>query len=180
MGQIIKEMEDRLNHWKKVDGALFIADTNIYLHQEVEFQELDWENITEAGGRGAHLVIPLLVLVELDRHKRINGKVVSKTNNMPVRTRARMTLRYVNELFKETSESQVLKLANPPFGPVTTSLLLDNPRHSPLPDPDSEFLDRTRALKDFIDRDVCVLTSDSSMAFRARAIGLKVKRLPDN
>jgi hypothetical protein len=49
-----------------------------------------------------------------------------------------------------------------------------------LRDADSEFLDRAQALRDFIDREVCVITSDVSMEFRARSIGLKTKLLRDD
>jgi hypothetical protein len=178
--KIIENIQSELSHWKTVEASVVMADTNIYLHQEQEFEKLPWKKIAEADEKGVHLVIPLIVIEELDRQKRNNGRAVSKTNLTPVRSRSRVTLRSINELFKKTIEPGQLKEVDPQAGPVTVSLLLEDPRHVPLQDADGEFLDRARSLKDFISRDVRVITSDSAMEFRARSIGLKTKLLEDN
>jgi hypothetical protein len=177
-GMAINDIEYEVNRWAVCRETIAIADTNIYIHQDKEFHEVPW--ITTVGARmeGVHLVIPLLVVDELDRQKRTNGKTVSHTNKMPVRTRARMTLKRINDLFYNPSSTTMLTPAHDFIGPVTVSLLFDNVGHTRLADADSEFVDRARSLQDFVGRNVTVVTSDIPMTLRARAAGLKTATIP--
>jgi predicted ribonuclease YlaK len=123
--------------------------------------------------------VPLLVVDELDRLKRDNQ----------ARTRARMALKMLNDVFAHVSEDQTMSVlrgaddtSGPDgwlgLGPITTELLFDPPNHERLPDPDAEIVDRALAVQNLAGRPVTMVTYDINMALRARYSGLKVVSPP--
>ena len=89
---------DRLSaevgRWGTRPGRLVVPDTNVFLHHDDYFDEIDWPEAVNARALGVHLIIPLLVIDELDRQKRTErGAKVSQRNSEQVRSRARITLR---------------------------------------------------------------------------------------
>lgn len=153
--------------WSNV-GDLLVLDTNFYVEHPDEVQDADLARVTAARtpGWAIHVLVPLLVVDELDRLKRDNR----------VRSRARTALRTLNTVFARVSEDQPmgrLRADAPNMGPVTMELLFDPPEHERLPDPDAEIVDRALAVQILSGHDVTMVTYDTSMAFRARQSGLK-------
>lgn len=145
-------------------GQLFVPDTNIYLHHPQTFDRIDWPALLSTGSLGAHLVVPILVVDELDDSKRRDKTAA----------RARHTLKLLEDLFPNP---HAIALLRPEAPPVRAEILLDPAGHRRLPDPDSELVDRARALRDLHDAPVTVITDDTAMLFRARAAGLEARRL---
>ena len=145
-------------------GDLLVLDTNFYVEHPDEVQDVDLAQLTAATTPGwkAHVLVPLLVVDELDRLKRDN--------------RARTALKTLNTVFAQVSEAQPmgrLRADAPNLGPVTMEILFDPPEHERLPDNDAEIVDRALAVQILSGRDVTMVTYDTSMAFRARQSGLK-------
>lgn len=149
-------------------GDLLVLDTNFYVEHPKEVQDADLAGLTAATTPGSkmHVLVPLLVVDELDRLKRDNQ----------ARSRARTALKTLNTVFAHVSENQPvgrLRDDAPTLGPVTMELLFDPPAHERLPDPDAEIVDRALAVQNMAGRPVTMVTYDTSMAFRARQVGLK-------
>jgi predicted ribonuclease YlaK len=158
-------------------GELAVPDTNSFLHHPVPFDQINW-NEAVGGNRGVHLVVPLLVVDELDRAKRDNDKPVSRGKPETVRTRARTTLRTLEGTFEDPAAMVMLQPAGENGPAVYAELLMDPPGHRRLPDADAELIDRAAAVRDLYGRDVTVITNDTAMLLRARAASLLARRLP--
>jgi hypothetical protein len=92
------------------EPTVLVPDTNVYLHQETYFDEIEWRQMSRRPG-GVLVLVPAAVLRELDLAKRANGqKKVSDTNPELVRTRARVTSRKIRERFNAPNE--VVPLGN--------------------------------------------------------------------
>lgn len=179
----LKQARDQLagdiRRWSSPPGMLVVADTNVYLHHEHYFDEIPWHPIVQAQTEGVRLVIPLLVVDELDRNKRTaqNKRTNRSGGTESVRTRARKTLAKLDRMFENPRWTASLIPARGKFGAVTAELLLDDPQHTRLPIADDEIVDRARALQDLTGRDVHVATFDTGMALRARTAGLPAHKL---
>jgi hypothetical protein len=154
--------------WAASPGICVVADTNVYLHHARPFEDLDWRHLAQAREYDqVNLVIPLLVVDELDRAK--SGKA---------RTRARTTLRTLHKLFPDPAVPARLGDATVPNRPgVLAHLLMDDLHHTRLGEADSELIDRAQALGGLVGRQVLLVTIDTAMAFRATMAGLNVRKL---
>ena len=109
-----------------------IPDTNIFLHYTF-FSEIAWNRLE--GFREVRLVVPLLVIEELDSQKFARGA------NAP-RRRARKVLRALREIRGDL----------PPESPaevragVDLQVLMDPRHHARNPNDDEEILDRADSL----------------------------------
>jgi len=173
----VTDLDRALSRWRNSPDAVVVADTNVYLHHPEVFLNVPWRELVPARMGAVQLVIPLLVVDELDRHKRSARSQRSGDGPTALRTRARVTLREIDELFTSTEWTVTLSPAGRLTGLVRASLLLDPPEHARLPDADSELIDRARSLQDLIERPVNLVTYDTGMTFRARAAGLKPIKL---
>lgn len=163
-----------LGRWRSRPGRLAIADTNVFLHSDQYFDEIQWHELV-GGQFGVHLIIPMLVIDELDRAKRTAGATkVSDRNNEMVRTRARVTLRRIDEWLQPGRASLLQPSVSQKAGPVSGEVLLDEPGHVRLPHADDELVDRGVALQQLAGRDVHMVTYDLGMKFRSEAAGLHV------
>jgi PIN domain len=171
----IKELEAHKERWANV-GDLLVLDTNFYVEHPDEVQDADLARVTAntAPGWGMHVLVPLLVVDELDRLKRDNR----------ARSRARTALKTLNQVFANVSADRPMgrlrhayDTAQPDgnlgLGPVTMELLFDPPDHERLPDNDAEIVDRALAVQAIAGQPVTMVTYDTSMSFRARQVGLK-------
>lgn len=155
--------------WKRARGTLVVADTNAYLHHREEFDKVDWAYVVGAASHEPiNLVLPMVVIDELDRQKRTKE-----------RSRARTTLRCINALFTDPTLSATVGPASGSGEVVVAHLFLDDPRRVRLPHPDSELVDRAQSLAALTGRDITMVTFDTGMVLRARAAGLSVRHLDE-
>ena len=118
-------------------------------------------------------MVPLIVIDELDSAKR--------SSQQRVRGRARATLRLLNDLAPAPDSAKPLAEASiDKLRPVEIRLLLDPTGHIRLPDADSELLDRAQDLATITERKPRIVTYDTGMVVRARALGMHVHRLEDD
>lgn len=167
-------LEDLVQHytnlqtaWSTVTAPVVVPDTNVYLHSNEYFDDIDW--LKRTGSDAVRLLVPMAVTRELDKAKREGKQVpVSLANQEPVRTRARLTAQKLRKLFDDPTK--VVTLAPG----VEIELIIDPPDHRPIADTDSEIIDRTLAVKRLIGRSVSIATNDIGMQFAAKAAGLDV------
>lgn len=152
--------------------VLLVPDTNIYLHQDDRYQDLDWRAIAKTTDE-TRLFLPMAVMREIDKAKRSPGnKTVSFTNKELVRDRSRLTSRYIRQTFAHPEDC-------PQVVPgVTMELMMDPRGHRAIEDPDSEIIDRALLLQTMSGRQVSIVTSDGNMQFGAHVAGLDAILLP--
>lgn len=152
--------------------ALFIPDTNIYLHQDVYFHELNWHEIAGTSDE-VRVLVPMAVMREIDKAKRAPGnKTVSFTNREAIRDRARLASKRIRTSFENPQSIPELATG------VTMELLMDPRGHRAIEDSDSEIIDRALALQTMAGRKVSVVTTDGNMQFGAHVAGLGAILLP--
>ena len=164
---VIKALETIEKAWVGVTAKVVAADTNVYLHHEQYFNQINWEAL--AGSDQVRLLVPMAVVRELDKCKQgPQNKTVSDTNKESIRTRARITSRLLRELMVDPKAVATL-----PTG-VEVELLLDPLDHRRLDDTDSEIIDRVLTAKQLIGRSISMVTGDGGMQFTAATSGLGV------
>jgi hypothetical protein len=164
---VIKALKTIEDAWLGVTAKVVAADTNVYLHHEQYFDQINWKAL--AGGDQVRLLVPMAVVRELDKCKQgPQNKTVSDTNKESIRTRARIASRLLRELMVDPKAVATL-----PTG-VEVELLLDPLDHRRLDDTDSEIIDRVLTAKQLIGRSISMVTGDGGMQFTAATSGLGV------
>ena len=145
-------------------GAIVVPDTSVFL-EATYFTELAWHEVAGVeSGELVRIVIPLLVIDELDIHKRGRDKV---------RDRARSTLRRMWDLGAFGGAAGALSGRS-----ATIEVFPDAAWHTRQPDNDAEIIDRAAAIGEIGGREVTVAASDYGMLNRALVVGLKAQFVP--
>lgn len=142
-----------------------VPDTNVFLHYRF-FNEIDWPHLAEA--EEVRLVVPLLVIGELDKQK-VANRVKSR------RRRAGKVLSVMRELRKNLPPQSPAQVRRG----VGLQVLMEPVRHVRHPNDDEEILDRTSDLASLVEGRLLIATGDHSMELRAVHRGLKFLTLPD-
>jgi hypothetical protein len=176
--ETVASLQGQLDRWSR-SGFFAVADTSFYIHAPEKLQDLDVAQFLTVWEDPIHLLIPILVIDELDRLKESRDK--------HVRWRAAHTLAVLDDRLTEPNSWAVLRredfsaidnrTGGIPRGAVTIEVLFDPPGHTRLPIDDDELVDRAATAKWFSGRDLRFLTFDTGQAMRARAVGLAVVKL---
>jgi rRNA-processing protein FCF1 len=177
--QVLDEVEDRArvleaaraelvgvrDRWR--DGVLVIVDTNVFLHHPREFDEIDWPTLVDRLP-DIRLVVPLIVVDELDRQKQ-------STKN-DVRRKARQTLRKLDDLLVATPPGGRARIGQTDGSKqvTTVEVFVDPFEHQRFASADAEIVDRALYLDEVSGHAVYLATGDSHMRYRAREAGLEV------
>ncbi len=141
-------------------GEAVFPDTNILLHYQ-RIDMVNWPTVVDR--RAVRLVIPLVVLDELDR------KRYSDSGDLRKKARKAFTPLDVRREDLEVGRAPALREA------TTVEYLLDEPGHRPVDNADEEILDRAEFFADILGRTVTVVTGDTGMRARAAGRGGKVR-----
>jgi PIN domain len=155
-----------------------VWDTNVLVHFDPFREELDqaaWCEIAQVPpGAGFRVVIPVLVLDELDRAAHSGDRRMNK--------RARAAQRHLQPFAEHllTGKPQEIRRGVPW---MTVEILPDAPGHRPRPDKDDELLDRAEFLHQLTGQRVLFLTADRGMQVDGQVrellpAGFKVRMLP--
>jgi hypothetical protein len=145
-------------------GTIVVPDTSVFL-EATYFTELAWHEVAGvASGELVRIVVPLLVIDELDVHKRGRDKV---------RDRARSVLRRMWDLGAFGGSAGML-----PGRCATVEVFSDAAWHTRLPDNDAEIIDRAAAIGEITGCQVIMAASDYGMLNRALVAGLKARFVP--
>jgi predicted ribonuclease YlaK len=151
----------------------------VFIDHPCKIREIEYAAITDTGFEPVRLVVPRVVIDELDRLK--------ESGNQVVRWRAGHTLGVLDELLHHPRSRPTIReeynLAavteaggGMPRGKVTIEVFFDDAHHVRLPDNDDESIDRALALQAYAGQPVRLLSMDTSMALRARMLGLRVHK----
>ncbi len=145
------------DHW------IIVLDTNVYIHGKL-FHEVEWHR--EIPARRATLVMPLVVLDELDR---------IKDRDLQFGTRARSVLRTLDLLTSGKDWLKPIQLRRN----VGLQLLDEPSGHERRQGQDDEIVRQARYYAQLNDNHLVLVTRDRGMRLRAQASGLTSMTLPE-
>ena len=174
--QAIKELAEQIGRWSG-RWNLAVLDTSFYIEHEQKLEEADFAPLLGVRESDIHIIVPIVVVDELDGLKQSKDK--------HVRWRARYTLAVLDRLFARTTgparlredDFSVLGSGGIPRGQITMELLFDPPGHVRLPINDDEIIDRALAVEPLAVGQITLLTYDTGQSTRARSAGLRVNKL---
>ncbi|GAA2916174.1 hypothetical protein Acy02nite_92090 [Actinoplanes cyaneus] len=159
-------------------GELVVVDTSVFIHHPDKIREIKYAEELGLGFESVRLVVPRVVIDELDRLKESGnhqsrwraGHTLGVLDELLFHPRSRVTIREADNF------SAVVETGGMPRDAVTIEVLFDDVYHVRLDDNDDEIIDRARALQNYAGRPVRLLTMDTSMALRARMLDLRVSK----
>ena len=165
-----------IERWSR-PGVFVVADTSVYIEHPDKVDELDLAPLIGARGDDVHLLVPIVVVDELDGLK--------KSSNNDTRRRARQALAVLDHVLAHPTtvarlreaDFSALNSGGIPRGEVTVELVLDPPGHARLSINDDELVDRVLAIQPLAGRPIKLLTYDTGQSTRARAAGLDAIKL---
>lgn len=163
---VLTDAADRLEEFARLRaglGKILMLDTNSFLHC-VLFTQVDW--LTEFGATRARLVVPLLVLDELD------DKTFSGNNRLA--KRADKVLREFDKYIDAIVQDGLATITDN----VTMEVLSDEDDHRRRTNHDTELLDRAEFLHQVTEQKVTIVTTDRGMRVRGQARDLIVQQMP--
>ena len=164
LGQVIGELT-AMKPFIERPGLIVVPDTSAFL-EGVYFTDLDWQELIGADAREPmRLIVPVVVIEELDKHKRGRDRVQG---------RARSVLRRMWELGGSDPE----RIARIPGRQLTVEVFLDGAWHVRRPVNDDEIVERALTVGEITGREVALATGDYKMLYRASAAGLKAVLVP--
>jgi hypothetical protein len=158
-GDLIAKLK-ALKPFTERPGRIVVPDTSAFI-EGAYFTGFDWQSLTGAADL-VRLVVPILVIEELDDLKRQRGDRVP--------TRARSVLHRLWELGATAGAAQL------PGKPVTIEVFGDGPWHARRPVNDDEIVQRALAVGEITRKDVILVAGDYAMLHRGSTAGLKVAR----
>jgi rRNA-processing protein FCF1 len=157
--------------------TIAVLDAHVLMERHAELETIDWhQEIDERESRRVRVVVPIIVIDELDKLKRSQGDMIVRGARVPRRTLARQALRTLSRMFDRPDA--IYRADPPPAKPTQFELLMDPPGHERLASPDAEIRDRALSQAAYADR-VVLVTFDIGSSLAASFIGLEVARLKD-
>jgi hypothetical protein len=178
--QAWEALQAEINRWNPAMAELVVVDTSVFIRHPDKIRDIEYAALTGARSEPVRLVVPRIVVDELDRLK--------DSGPQEVRWRAGHTLGVLDELLVSPKGRASIREADDfsvgasvdgmPRGRVTVEVLFDDPRHVRLDDNDDEIIDRALALQAYAGQRVHLLTMDTSMGLRGRMLDLQVHKVP--
>ncbi|MEV7990327.1 PIN domain-containing protein [Micromonospora sp. NPDC085948] len=159
------------------DDVLVVLDTNVFMHHPQEIEDLDVHALIHRAFEPLRVVVPMVVVDELDRLKR--------TGDGKARARARYGVAYIDRMYRTGGLIRPADLSNDETarGMLKLDVLFDSPGHIRQSRADDEIIDRAVVLQTLASRPVHLVTYDTGMAMRALNSGLrdiKLQQEPEN
>ena len=174
--QMLSDISSWRRRWRN-DQVIIVPDTNVLLQHEEPLTIVPWRALVDAAaGQDVRVVLPLVVLDQLDGLKR--------GNNFPEwkKRRLRLTVNWIRDNLVAHEHRAFLHPSPDLHGDTTLELLVDDLDHVRHPIADNEIVDRAQWLAELTDRPTTLLTGDAGMLARAYAVGVSVRSvdLPDD
>ena len=142
-----------------------MPDTNVFLHAFSLFEGNGWPEAIGASG-DVRLVVPLVVVRELDRQKRTNRRWNARRASRWLRANMSPDLNAYRRMTKDGRDRLTM---------VEVFTLLDAPGRPT--DPDDQIIRFTQQLQRISSRPTLLATGDLSMQIRAAARGVDARPL---
>jgi len=162
LGDLLERLRALQSRFGGLTGRILVPDANVFL-QFTFFRDAPWQELTD--GEDARIVVPLLVVEQLDRNKYATNK---RTGH-----RAHSVLR----AFEELGMADGVPTSLPGRG--TIEIIADEPRHLRAPVEDDQIVEVARRVSEAADVPTMLVTGDLAMLVRARALNTPSIRIPE-
>jgi hypothetical protein len=156
--------------WDRV-GRIVVADTSFFHQHPDKLDHADLSKVLESRDVPIGLVIPMIVIDELEKQKRASDK--------HLRGRAQVTLAVIERVARNGGHGRLreadfspINEGGIPSGLVDLHVLFDLTGHIRLPINDDEIVDRALSVQILSGKDLTFLTYDTNQALRARHVGV--------
>jgi hypothetical protein len=174
--EVCQALERQIERWSGLE-LFVVLDTNVFLEHPQKLEELDLASIVGIRGEPIRVLVPIVVIDELDGLKQHRDR--------KVRWRAGYTLAVLDRVLPRPTavgrlrdeDFSALSSGGIPSGEISVEVLFDPPGHVRLPINDDEIIDRALAVVPLAARNVTLVTYDTGQCMRARAVGLHAKKL---
>lgn len=169
-------LEAQIERWSR-PAYLVVLDTSVYITHPDKLEEMDLAPLIGVREEAIHILVPIVVVDELDSLKRSKERLV--------RWRAGYSLGVLDRVLAQPTQAgrlreedfSALNSGGIPRGQITMELVFDPSGHVRLPINDDEIIDRVLAVQRLAGRPVRLVTYDTNQAMRGRAAGLPVTKL---
>lgn len=166
-----------IERWGRAEGRLVVADPSFFINHPDKIADVDFAAILSCREAPVRLMLPILVLDELDGLK--------QASKARARWRAGHTLGVFDRAMAhgaaggriQDEDYTPLQHGGVPRGRVVIEVYFDPAGHTRLPINDDELIDRALAIQAESGRTVTFLTYDTAQSTRARFAGLEVIKL---
>jgi predicted ribonuclease YlaK len=177
LSNAVEWVDETKRKWSQSPGKLVVADTSVFCQHPNKLADLDLAGILRCREVPVRLMMPVLVLDELEGLK--------QSSKQQTRWRAAHTLGRLDEVLGSDgsgllnrADFSALDTGGIPRGEVYVEVYFDPAGHHRLPINDDELVDRALAIQTEAGRDVTFITYDTAQSTRARFAGLRVVKLP--
>jgi predicted ribonuclease YlaK len=165
----VTALRDQIKRWDRTTRYV-VLDTCVYLEHRDQFDALNLAGMLHALETPIHVLLPMVVLDELDAAKRLHdhrrGRAVVALAIIDKVVRS-------NGVLRERDQTALAVSGSVPVpGRVTLDVLGEPADHVRLHHPDAEIVDRAVAVQAIAGVPVTLVTFDTTIAFRAREAGL--------
>lgn len=167
-----ERLDKEWRRWADYNTTIVVPDTNMFLQEAKPFRSIDWPEAI--GGRNQNdirLVLPMVVIHELDRLKRQGNKTTASL--------ARQALRWLTETLPSQLDGRSAPLAPDSARTTTIEVDIEDGPNKP-DDADGAIIRFTRRLDNIAVGPALLVTYDLGMRLRAAAFGVKAIQLPDD
>lgn len=161
---------EEFERWDKL-GRLVVADTSFFHQHPQTLDQVDLSKLIHSRHAPIGLVIPIVVIDELEKQKR--------SSDRHVRGRAQLSLAVIERVIRHGGPGQLrpadfsaIREGGIPSGEHSIDVLFDVRGHSRLPIVDDEIIDRALSVQLMSGKIVSFITYDTNQALRARHEGL--------
>lgn len=169
-------VDDQIRLWT-LPRAFVVADTSVFIKHDQKLEDLDIAPLVPVRHEPIHVLVPIVVVDELDRLK--------DTKDPHVKWRAGYTLGVLDRVCGQVNgparlraeDFTALDHGGIPRGEVTIEIVSDPPGHTRLPINDDEIVARAKSFEPLAGRPITLLTFDTNQMTRARKAGLTARKL---
>lgn len=169
--ETVRTTRAEFERWDRM-GRIIVTDTSFYHQHPEKLDEVDLSKVLESRDAPIGLVVPMVVIDELEKQKRSSDK--------NLRGSAQVTLAVIERVARHGGAGRLreadfssIDQGGIPSGEIWLDVLFDLPGHVRLPINDDEIVDRALSVQILSGKAVTFLTYDTNQALRARHAGLR-------
>jgi hypothetical protein len=168
LSEATDELRQERERWQRYPATLVVPDTNVFLQSDAPFEQIDWPAAVGTV-RDVRLVLPLVVVHELDRLKRQGNNTTSKL--------ARSALKWLAANLPANPHGKSGRLSE--GDPITTVEVYVQDGPTRPEDADGLIIRFARQLAIVAEKPTKLVTRDLGMRLRATALGVDTVQLPE-
>lgn len=168
LNALAAELEGERLRWGPGASTLVVPDTNLFLPQDAPFAEIDWPSLVQSD-EAVRLVVPLVVVHELDRLKRQGNSTTAKL--------ARTSLRWLLDVLPRDPQARSGPLSAVARPTTVEAYVHEGPSRPE--DADGLIIEVATWLATVSSQTTVLITRDLGMRLRAVALGVDARQLPD-